>query len=183
MMGNVGATSLQVSSTSDGSEVAATAPTNRAAKTTTGRGGSPARPRPHRSRITNGTRLLPTVHPQSVWGRLMRDTLDSLVVHLGGDGHVTETQRMACRRIAVLETELVHMEDAIGRLRCEGSAPPPDMLDLYARLGNAQRRFCEALGWQRVPRDLTPSLQSYLTTHAEPPASASSEATDSVSAE
>jgi hypothetical protein len=54
------------------------------------------------------------------------------------------------------------------------------MLDLYARLGNAQRRFCEALGWQRVPRDLTPSLQSYLTTHVEPPASASSEAVDSV---
>ena len=113
----------------------------------------------------------------------MRDTLDSLVIHLGGEGHVTETQRMACRRIAVLETELVHMEDAIGRLRCEGSSPPPEMLDLYARLGNAQRRFCEALGWQRVPRDLTPTLQSYLTTHAEPPASASSEATDSVSAE
>jgi hypothetical protein len=70
------------------------------------------------------------------------------------------------------------MEDAMGTLRCEGSAPPPEMLDLYARLGNAQRRFCEALGWQRVPRDLTPSLQSYLTTRSEPPASASSEAAD-----
>ena len=153
---------MQVSSTSDGSEVAATAPTNRAAKTTTGRGGSPARPRPHRSRITNGTRLLPTVHPQSVWGRLMRDTLDSLVVHLGGDGHVTETQRMACRRIAVLETEMIYQEDKMGTLRAQGGEPDAALLDLYSRLGNAQRRFCEALGWQRVPRDMVPSLTSYL---------------------
>src|SRR5262245_22114435 len=111
----------------------------------TGSGGQPERPRRHRSRLTTGQRLLPTVHPQSVWGRLMRDTLDGLIAHLGGPDMVSETQRMACRRIAVLETELVYQEDELGRLRCEGHAPSPEMLDLYARLGNAQRRFCEAL--------------------------------------
>jgi hypothetical protein len=48
------------------------------------------------------------------------------------------------------------------QLRCEGREPPPELLDLYCKLGNAQRRFCEALGWQRVPRDLTPSISSYI---------------------
>jgi len=124
--------------------------------------GLPMRPRRKRSRISTGARLLPTVHPQSVWGRLMRDTLDSLVIYLGGEDQVSEPQRMACRRIALLETELIHLEDAIGTLRCQGREPTSEMLDLYARLGNAQRRFCEALGWQRVPKDVTPSLSSYL---------------------
>jgi hypothetical protein len=126
----------------------------------TGSGGPVVRPRRHRSRITNGTRLLPSVHPQSVWGRLLRDTVDGLVAHCGGE--VSETRRMAIRRIAVLEVEMVFQEDALGRMRCEGKEPRPEMLDLYARMGNAQRRFCEALGWQRVPRDVVPSLSTYL---------------------
>jgi hypothetical protein len=115
-----------------------------------------------RSRITNGKRLLPSVHRQSAWARIMRDTMDAMLSHLGGPDNVTEPQRMAIRRIALLETELVHFEDTIGRERCEGRAPLPEVLDLYARLSNAQRRFCEALGWQRVPRDATMDIRSYI---------------------
>jgi hypothetical protein len=90
----------------------------------------------------------------------MRDTIDGLVVHLGGN--VSETQRMACRRIAVLETEMVFMEDQIGLMRQNGKEPDPALLDLYCRLGNAQRRFCEHLGWHSVPKEVVPSLASYV---------------------
>jgi hypothetical protein len=115
-----------------------------------------------RARITNGSKLLPSVPGTSIWARLLRDNLDAMIVHLGGEAMVSETQRLACRRIAVLETEIIHLEDRIGRLRLQNREPPPELLDLYQRLGNSQRRFCEALGWQRVPKDVTPSLQSYL---------------------
>jgi hypothetical protein len=43
-----------------------------------GGGSGKPRPRSHRSRVTNGSKLLPSVHPQSVWARLYRDTLDSM---------------------------------------------------------------------------------------------------------
>jgi hypothetical protein len=116
----------------------------------------------HRSRITNRNKLLPSISGTSVWARIVRDTMGAMVSHLGGEDHVSETQRLACRRIAVLEVEMIYQEDKMGRVRAEGSEPTSEMLDLYARLGNAQRRFCEALGWQRVPKDVTPSLSSYL---------------------
>jgi hypothetical protein len=135
-------------------------------------GAMPLGQRRMRSRITNGTRLLPSVHPQSVWGRIMKDTVDGLVSHLGGPDNVSETQRMACRRIAVLEVEMVFQEDRIGQLRCEGREPAPELLDLYCRLGNAQRRFCEALGWQRVPRDATPDIDQYIRAAAKTDAGA-----------
>jgi hypothetical protein len=124
--------------------------------------------RAQRSRITNGKRLLPTVHPQSVWARLMRDTMDALVSHLGGPDNVSETQRMAIRRVALLEVELVHFEDQIGRDRCEGGVPDPQLIDLYCRVSNAQRRYCEHLGWQRVPRDATPDIDQYIRAAAKP---------------
>jgi hypothetical protein len=112
-------------------------------------------PRKHRSRITRGSKLLPTVHEQSVWARIMRDTLDAVMAHLGGDGYASELQRMQARRIAALEAELIHIEDRIARARAGGEDPATSDLDLYGRLANGQRRHCEALGWQRVPRDIT----------------------------
>ena len=123
---------------------------------------APGRSASYRSRITNGTALLPSVDGNSIWARLVRDTIDAMVAHLGGADHVTETQRMACRRIAVLETELIFQEDRMGQQRLAGRVPEPGELDLYSRLTNTQRRLCECLGWQRVPRDIVPTLEAYL---------------------
>ena len=115
------------------------------------------RPRTARSRVTNGSKLLPTVPGSSVWARILRDNLDAMIVHLGGEDVVSEPQRMACRRIAVFETELLHLEDKIGQERLAGREPDDRVLELYTRLANSQRRFAEALGWQRMPRDIVPS--------------------------
>src|SRR5262245_1070773 len=114
------------------------------------------------ARVTNGTDLLPSVDGRSVWARLLRDTIAAMVRHLGGDDQVSEVQRLSIRRVAALEAELIYIEDSIAKTRHEGNTPEAALLDLYARLGNAQRRHLEPLGWQSVPRDVT-SLEDIIT--------------------
>jgi hypothetical protein len=120
-----------------------------------------SKPVRNRSRITNGTRLLPSVKGSSVWGRIMSDVYEAVVSHCGGDGCISELQRLQARRIAALEAELIYIEDKIGIARLAGEEPPPAVLDLYGRLANGQRRHCEALGWTRMPRDITPNIATY----------------------
>jgi hypothetical protein len=113
-----------------------------------------------RSRVTNGS-LLPSTDGRSVWARLMRDTLRSLEVHCGGE--LSETQRLAARRVSALEAELIFFEDKFAQARAEGREPDVAQLDLYGRLADRQRRLADsALGWQRRPRDVTPSPDEYL---------------------
>jgi hypothetical protein len=125
----------------------------------------------NRSRITNGTKLLPGVHSQSVWARYMRDVHHAMVNHLGGDDRVSQPQRLACRHIAVLAAEMAHVEDKIGRMRMAGEEPDDKLLDLYCRLGNAKRRFIEMVGLKPELVDVTPDLADYLAQRAATKAS------------
>jgi hypothetical protein len=120
----------------------------------------------HRSRITNGTALLPSVHGQSAWARIMKDVLDNVIAHCGGDGQITELERLQARRIAALEAELIHVEDKIALARAAGEEPAAAVVDLYTRLANGQRRHCEALGWQRTARNITPTIDHYIKERA-----------------
>ena len=86
----------------------------------------------------------------------MRDIYDVVVAHCGGSS-ITELKRMMARRIACLEAELVFLEDKFGTIRAEGGAPEASDLDLYSRLTNTHRRQCEALGYERTAKDITPS--------------------------
>lgn len=121
-----------------------------------------ARPRVARSRLTNGTDLLPGVDGRSTWARLMRDVIASMMNHLGGEDCASEPQRMLVRRVAAFEAELVFLEDGFARARAEGGAPDAANLDLYSRMASAQRRILEAVGLNRVPRDITPDLSDYV---------------------
>jgi hypothetical protein len=111
----------------------------------------------NRSRITNGSALLPSVDGRSIWARLFRDTFDGLVAHCGGPSVVSETMRATARRAAALEAELVHLEDSFALARQNDQAPPTHDLDLYGRLADRQRRLHEVLGWQRGARDVSPT--------------------------
>ena len=158
--GNTGANSVQDSGSIEGVAVAADEPAvNRRA--VAGRSAA------QRSRVTNGSKILPTVSGNSVWARLLRDTRDAMVAHLGGEAVVSETQRLAVRRVAAFEAELIFLENKFAGLRHAGKEPDREDLVLYNTLANGQRRFCEGLGWNRVPRDLTPELSTYL--RAQPP--------------
>jgi hypothetical protein len=115
-----------------------------------------------RSRVGgNRSKLLPTTDGRSVWARIARDCYSALVnVHLAGEA--SETQQLVARRISTLEAELIFMEDKFAAIRAEGGDPDAMMLDLYGRLADRQRRLSDPLGWQRTPRDLTPSLSDLL---------------------
>src|SRR5262249_16590832 len=95
----------------------------------------------HRSRVSNGSQILPTAHSQSVWARLLRDTRDLMVAHLGGEDMISETQRLAVRRVGSFEAELIFLEDKFAKARHAGSEPDRDDLLLYNTLANGQRRF------------------------------------------
>jgi hypothetical protein len=118
----------------------------------------------NRSRITNGRELLPSVDLRGVWGRLLRDNYHAMVAHCGGADTISEPQRMASRRVAVLETELCFLEDKMARIRQEGGEPQPNLLDLYARLAGQQKRQNEIIGLDRHQRDVTPSLRELIQT-------------------
>jgi hypothetical protein len=120
----------------------------------------------NRSRLTSGGELLPSVDGRSTWARLMRDVIGSMTAHLGGEDYVTEPQRMLVRRVAAFEAECVCLEDRFARARSEGRAPDTADVDLYSRLASAQRRHLEAIGLQRVPRDVSPTLEQYIQSKA-----------------
>ena len=143
-------------------ESTTTAVTNGSSEATKDSAGLDGRKMRARSRITNGTALLPSVDGRSMWARLMRDTYGAVLAHCGGEDQVSELEKLAARRISALEAELIHLEDKFATLRTTGRAPQAADLDLYSRLSNTQRRLAESLGWQRRSRDVTPSLEAYL---------------------
>jgi hypothetical protein len=99
----------------------------------------------------------------------MRDTYLAVIAHCGGDDAISELERMIARRISALEAELVHWEDKMAAIRAAGGEPDVMSMDLYSRLSNTHRRHCEAIGWQRRPRDVTPALNDYVASIAVEP--------------
>jgi hypothetical protein len=122
-----------------------------------------------RSRLTDGRTLLTGVNSQTAWVRLLKDMNEAMLAHVGGADHATEPQQLTARRVAVLECELRFQERKIAQIRAAGGEPDEKLIDLYSRVSNTQRRHLEMLGVQRVPRDVTPSLQAYLAAKEEDP--------------
>jgi hypothetical protein len=108
-----------------------------------------------RSAVTNGERAFVFGDGNSPWARRQRDLIALHIADLGGEERLSENQLSLCRRAATLETELEMLE---GQLSLGNVAD----LDLYNRLAGNLRRILESIGLQRVSRDVTPDLPSYL---------------------
>jgi hypothetical protein len=122
-----------------------------------------------KARVTNGKVILPYQDGRSLWARIMRDTLQGLISHCGGDTMMSDTKRMAARRVAALEAELIMMEDQIAAIRGKSKNPPASLLQLYGMLADRQRRLSEALGWDRdkkTVKDIT--LDDYIKGKSKP---------------
>jgi hypothetical protein len=119
----------------------------------------------HRSRITNRSAVLPGVDHRSVWMRRLRDLIEVHVADLGGDAVVSAAERSVVRRAATMTVELERME-AMFAIAGEATS---EQLDLYSRVAGNLRRLLESVGMSRRPRDVTPNLQSYLTSKAAKP--------------
>jgi hypothetical protein len=104
----------------------------------------------HRSRITNGSALLPGVDGRSRWIRRCRDLISEFInVHLAGADNCSPAERAIVRRIAVLVTELERLEAKFAA----NNEASPDQLLLYGRTANTLRRLLEAIGLGQRQRD------------------------------
>src|SRR6516165_8836396 len=82
-----------------------------------------------RSRVTNGSALLPGVDGRSAWVRRCKDIIEAHLSDLGGEDNTSAAERSLIRRAAVLTTELERLE---ARFASAGEASERD-LDLYIR--------------------------------------------------
>ena len=114
--------------------------------------------RRQRSRVTNGSALLTGVDGRSAWVRRCKDIIEAHLSDLGGEDNTSAAERLLIRRAAVLTTELERLE---ARFASAGEASERD-LDLYIRAAGNLRRLLDALGLQRRPRDVAPSLGELL---------------------
>jgi hypothetical protein len=102
-----------------------------------------------KSRITNGSALLPGVDGRSPWIRRCKDVIAS---HLSDAPDASAAERSIIRRASVLTVELERMER---QFALAGEANPAQ-LDLYARVAANLRRLLEAVGLERRARALSP---------------------------
>ena len=116
-----------------------------------------------RSRITNGSKLLPGVDGRSPWVRRAKDIISAHLSDLGGAHNTSAAERSIVRRAAVLTVELERLEATFA---VAGQASP-EALDTYARVAANLRRLLEAVGLKRRPRDVTPTLAEYLASLKE----------------
>jgi hypothetical protein len=114
-----------------------------------------------RSKITNGTTLLPSVDGRSLWGRRFRDLYDSLANDINAEDALAEGQRLLVRRASALAVECERLEVRFANNRGANL----DELNVFQRSVNSLRRVIESLGTHRgrIPRDVTPpTVDSYL---------------------
>lgn len=111
-----------------------------------------------RSRITNGRALfndVELVDGRSAASRRFRDILGQIVADLGGSERLSEAQKQLCRRVSLMCWECE-------RLEARSIAGEQIDLDVFGQLTDRIGRACQRLGLQRVPRDVTPDLKSYI---------------------
>src|SRR5271170_739260 len=98
-----------------------------------------------RSRITNGSALLPGVDGRSAWVRRCKDVITSHLSDLGGEDNTSAAERSIIRRASVMTVELERLE---AKFAVAGEATATD-LDLYIRAAGNLRRLLESVGLER----------------------------------
>jgi hypothetical protein len=114
-----------------------------------------------RSRITNGSALLPGIDGRSAWVRRVKDLLAAHITDLGGEDNVSEAEYALVRRVVTLIVELERREVVFA----QAGEVSDDALAIYQTTVNTLRRTLETLGLQRRTslRDVTPpSVEAYL---------------------
>lgn len=115
-------------------------------------------PRPinNRSRITNGSTLLPSIDGRCLWARRFRDLLSLHLSDLGGEENCSEGEKALARRASCLIVELERLEELFA-----ADEATPQRLELYQRLTNTLRRCLESIGLKRRAKDITPDPLDY----------------------
>jgi hypothetical protein len=114
----------------------------------------PRRPAAHRSRVSNGSKLLPLTDGRSTTSRRFRDLYQDIAADLGGLDRLSEGQKQLCRRAAMLSAESERLEAMSARGE-EFDA------NLYGQMCDRLGRVFQRIGLRRVPRE-TLSLREYV---------------------
>src|SRR6516225_389574 len=83
-----------------------------------------------KSRITNGSALLPGIDGRSAWVRRAKDVIAAHLSDMGGEDNTSAAERSIIRRASVLTVELERLE---AKFALAGEANTAD-LDVYARM-------------------------------------------------
>jgi hypothetical protein len=123
-----------------------------------------ARPKdPQRSRVANGSELLPGVDGRSAWVRRCKELIADHIADLGGEANTSAAERSLIRRASVMTVELERLEV---KFATAGEASPDD-LELYQRTAGNLRRLLESIGLRRRARDVTPTLGEILSSNRD----------------
>ena len=113
-----------------------------------------------RSRVTNGSKLLPLADGRSVTARRFRDLYEEIGNDLGGLDKLSEGQKQLIKRAAMLSAECE-------RLEAQSVRGDPFNVDAYGMIVDRLGRLFGRIGLERRSRDVTPTLQSYLEAKTE----------------
>jgi hypothetical protein len=111
-------------------------------------------PSRQRSRVTNGSALLPNTDGRGAWVRRCKDIIAEHLADMAGVENTSAAERSIVRRAAVLTTELEMLE---AKFATAGQADATS-LDLYIRASGNLRRLLEAVGLHRRAKDIGPTL-------------------------
>jgi hypothetical protein len=114
-----------------------------------------------KSRISNGSHVLPGTDGRSTWARRLRDLIGLHTSDLGGPAAVSAAEASIIRRAATLTVELERLELSFATTEAK-----PEDLDLYQRMSNTLRRHLETVGLKRVPKEVT-SVSDYIDSVAD----------------
>jgi hypothetical protein len=121
----------------------------------------PAR-KDQRSAVTNGKRLHVVAPGDTAWSRRFRDVLAEIISDLGGNDLLSEGQKQLARRCATMCIQCEKME---GEAAAGNDIDLEQFGTLTDRLGRALQRLPDL---KRQTRDVTPSLDDVIASHAEP---------------
>ncbi len=111
-----------------------------------------------KSRITNGSALLPDIDGRSVIARRYRDIMSALLTDQGGASQCSESRTQLIRRFAAASVLAEQMEAKLVN---------GEQIDLaeHAQLASTLVRLTNHLGLDRVPRDVSPYVSEVIDGH------------------
>jgi hypothetical protein len=110
-----------------------------------------------KSRVTNGSALLPGIDQRSACIRRCKDVIALHLADMGGADNVSAAEHSIIRRAAVMTVELEQLE--VKFALDQGNAHD---IDLYIRGSGSLRRLLETIGLQRRAKDIGPTLGELL---------------------
>jgi hypothetical protein len=108
-----------------------------------------------RDRVSNGRDILPGVDGRSSIARRYREITSAILTDNGGPEFVSEARTHLVRRFAAV---------AVQAERIEAELVNGEEIDIYAHmlLCSTAARLASRIGLDRIPRDITPTLNDYL---------------------